>query len=150
MNKVELVVLGEPVGKRRPKVSMKYGIVRTYTPKITTDYEHLIASEYKKHYSKPVFKEGQPLKAIVNIYFGLKKSDYGKKGLNKKGREKIEKLFATKHTDIDNVLKSVFDALNEICYPDDCQIVVVEAYKMFSETPRVEIGIQDIEEKPNA
>lgn len=142
MSKVYLVVYGEPVGKQRPKVSMKDGIIRTYTPKKSTNYEHLIANEYKKHYSKPMFKEDEPIKATINIFFGLKKSDYGKTGLNKQGREKLYRLFATKHTDIDNVLKSVFDGLNEICYPDDCQIVAVEACKMYSETPRVEIVLE--------
>ena len=142
MSRVYLVVYGEPVGKKRPKVSMKDGIIRTYTPAVSTNYEHLIAKEYKNHYSTQMFKKDEPIKAIVNIFFGLRKSDYGKYGPNKQGREKLIKLFATKHTDIDNVLKSVFDALNEICYPDDCQIVAVESCKMYSEKPRVEIVLE--------
>ena len=142
MSKVHLIIKGEPVGKQRPKVSMKDGIIRTYTPEKTMKYESLIAHEYMKQYQKPSFSVDEPIKANVYIHFGLKKSDLGKTGPNKQGREKLEKGFATNPVDIDNVLKSVFDALNEICYPDDCQIVAVESCKMYSEKPRVEIVLE--------
>lgn len=142
MSKVHLIIKGEPVGKQRPKVSMKDGIIRTYTPEKTMKYESLIAHEYMKKYQKPSFGVDEPIKANVYIHFGLKKSDLGKNGPNKQGREKLEKGFATNPVDIDNVLKSVFDSLNAICYPDDKQIVEVHAYKWYSEEPMVEIVLE--------
>lgn len=145
MSKVELTILGTPVGKQRPKVSMANGVVRTYTPTKTMNYETLIAHEYMCKYKGQVFAINEPIYAIVKAYFGLNKGDYGKKGLNKSGREKIEKGFATTHIDIDNILKSVFDALNKVCYPDDKQIVSVIATKEWTtDTPRVEIYLESL------
>lgn len=145
MSKVELTILGTPVGKQRPRVSMANGIVRTYTPSKTTNYETLVAHEYMSKYKGQVFAIDEPIYAIVKAYFGLNKGDYGKKGLNKSGRDKMEKGFATTHIDIDNILKSVFDALNKICYPDDKQIVSVIATKEWTtDTPRVEIYLESL------
>lgn len=144
-NVVKLTILGEPMGKQRPRYSMYNGIVRTYTPQKTINYESLIAHEYNEKYGKLMFERDRPLKIVVDAYFGLSKSDYGKKGLNKSGREKLEMRYCTKHLDVDNVVKVVMDALNSICYVDDKQIVCVEAYKVWTtETPKVEITIMEI------
>ena len=145
MNKVELTILGEPMGKQRPRYSMYGGIVRTYTPQKTINYESLITHEYNSKYGKLMFEKGTPLLVKVLAFYGLKKSDFGKKGLNKGGREKISQRFATIKPDIDNVLKSVLDALNGICYFDDNQISQIIATKEYTlETPRVEIYIEEL------
>lgn len=142
---VELTILGEPMGKQRPRYSQYGGFVRTYTPQKTINYESLIVHEFNEKYGKLMFEKDIPIKASVISYFGLKKSDFGKKGLNKSGREKMEKGFATTHIDIDNVLKIVFDALNSICYVDDKQICQVESTKLYTlETPRVEIVLESL------
>lgn len=147
MSKVELVIYGDPMGKQRPRVSMYNGIVRTYTPEKTTNYENLIKHEYTSKYDRQVFIHGEPISAKVIAYFGLNNGDFGKKGLNKSGREKISGVFATIKPDIDNCLKCVFDALNTICYPDDNQIVQVSASKCYTlETPRVEITLESLRE----
>lgn len=146
--KVELTILGEPMGKQRPRYSQYNGYVRTYTPQKTINYESLIVHEYNQKYGKLMFEKDIPIKAIVTSYFGLTKADYCKKGLSKSGREKMEKGFATTHLDIDNVLKIVFDALNSICYVDDKQICMVESTKKYTEeTPRVEIILENLWEK---
>lgn len=146
MKKVELTILGSPMGKQRPRVSMRNGIVRTYTPQKTTNYESLIAHEYMSKYNGRVFEPNEPIRASVVAYFGLNKSDFGKKGLNKSGREKIDRGFATTHCDIDNILKCVFDSLNTICYYDDKQIVYVVARKLYTlETPRVVITLESLQ-----
>ena len=151
MNKVELTILGEPMGKQRPRYSMYGGIVRTYTPQKTINYESLIAHEYNSKYGKVMFDRGTPLKVYVDAYFGLKKSDFGKKGLNKSGRKKITTHWATIKADVDNVLKSVFDSLNGICYFDDSQISVVSATKQYTlDTPRVEIIIEELNSESNS
>lgn len=49
--------------------------------------------------------------------------------------------------DTDNISKNIKDALNKIAYPDDCQIVTEIIQKRYSETPRAEITISEIEER---
>lgn len=46
--------------------------------------------------------------------------------------------------DVDNHQKSIFDALNEICYKDDCQIVDVHCRKHKDINQRIEIQIEEI------
>lgn len=142
---VQLTILGEPMGKQRPRYSSYGGFVRTYTPQKTINYESLIAHEYNEKYGKLMFDRDEPIKAYITAYFGLTKADFGKKGLNKSGREKMQGVYSTKHLDIDNVIKIVLDALNSICFVDDKQVVAVESSKVYTlETPRVEIILESL------
>lgn len=50
----------------------------------------------------------------------------------------------TKKPDLDNIMKCVTDALNEIAYQDDKQIVSASIEKYYSEEPRVEVAIMEI------
>ena len=143
---VELTILGEPMGKQRPRYSMYNGIVRTYTPQKTINYESLIAHEYNQKYGKLMFERDRPIAAYIRAFFPLSKSDYGKKGLNKSGREKIAMRFCTKHVDLDNIVKCILDALNSICYVDDKQVVFITCEKQWTEgEAKVEIELEEIE-----
>ena len=147
---VKLTILGEPESKQRPRYSTYNGYVRTYTPQKTINYESLIVHEYNEKYGKLTFDRNEPVSLVVNAYFGLSKSDFGKKGLNKSGREKMEMGYCITTKDIDNIVKIIMDALNSICYVDDKQIVVINACKFWTmETPRVEIILEGIKHETN-
>ena len=45
--------------------------------------------------------------------------------------------------DVDNHQKAIFDALNEICFADDCQIVKVICNKHKDKNQRIEIQIEE-------
>lgn len=49
-----------------------------------------------------------------------------------------------KKPDCDNVAKIICDALNGCAYKDDAQIVRCTVVKYYSETPRVEVNIQEV------
>lgn len=148
MSRVELVILGEPVGKQRPRYSSYGGYVRTYTPQKTINYESLIAHEYNEKYGTLMFPQGVPVKATIKAYFGLTKGDFGKKGLNKSGRAKMAMVYCTLKCDIDNIIKSVLDSLNSICYFDDKQVVEITSSKAWTlESPRVEIILESLVEE---
>jgi Holliday junction resolvase RusA-like endonuclease len=46
--------------------------------------------------------------------------------------------------DADNLLKTIADALNGVCYSDDSQIVEVTLNKWYAEEPKAEILIREI------
>ena len=50
----------------------------------------------------------------------------------------------TKKPDLDNVIKSILDALNKVAYHDDTQIVSLSVEKFYSDSPRVEVAISSI------
>ena len=51
-----------------------------------------------------------------------------------------------KRPDLDNLIKSVLDALNGVAYKDDCQIVTMLSRKNYAEAPYVKVILND--EKP--
>lgn len=55
-------------------------------------------------------------------------------------------LLPAKKPDIDNIVKAVLDALNEVAYRDDTQVVELQVRKQYSERPRLEICNERLEE----
>lgn len=148
---IEFVIYGEPMGKQRPKVSMRNGYAHAYTPKETILYENKVLMFYKdkikdtEYEDKVIFDNNQIVEMNLVAYFGLTKQDFGKKGLSKNGQYKINRKYCNKKCDIDNIVKIVLDALNGICYNDDKQVVKITASKVYTlEQPRVEVSFNEI------
>ena len=144
MVEVSFVVFGEPMAKQRPKMTTINGHAHAYTPKDTINYENRVMVSYKG-ITERMFNRNDKLSVSVNAYFGLTKADYGKKGLNKSGREKIDGVYCDKHKDLDNIIKVVLDGLNGVAYVDDKQVVEIRGTKKYTlEEPRVEVTISVI------
>lgn len=137
--KVKFTVLGEPAGKGRPRFSRQGPFVRTYTPEKTVAYEDLVKLEYHRQCKGFRFDDGQPLDMRVTAYYSIPKS------VSKRKRQAMldHKVRPMKKPDNDNIVKMVQDALNQIAYRDDVQIVDCQLRKFFSEEPRVVITIQE-------
>jgi Holliday junction resolvase RusA-like endonuclease len=45
----------------------------------------------------------------------------------------------TGRPDLDNVIKSILDALNGVAYSDDSAVISVTAEKRYAENPRVDV-----------
>ncbi|MDU7337582.1 MAG: RusA family crossover junction endodeoxyribonuclease [Clostridium sp.] len=50
----------------------------------------------------------------------------------------------TKKPDCDNVIKTICDALNELAYKDDAQIVITQMSKYYGEVPRTLVKIIEV------
>lgn len=132
---IRLVIPGKPLGKQRPRV-LKNGI--TYTPKETVNYETLVKQLYITHHF-PEQLSG-PLRIIITAYFPIPASaSKKKKELMRAGviRPEIK-------PDWDNVGKIITDALNNLAYRDDKQIVEAIVRKFYSDEPRVEIELEEV------
>ena len=122
---VHFFVDGRPVPKGRPRVT-RHG---TYTPKSTQDYEAAIRAAWEREHVMP-FAEGDALELDVVAYFPIPK------GTPKKRSEEMVAKPYTKRGDLDNIVKSVMDALNGYAYPDDAAIWNIAARKRYTnETP---------------
>lgn len=126
---------GNPVPKARARVAVRNGRAFAYTPKKTADYESLIKARASEVCVSPI---AEPVRLIVRFYMPIPQS------WPKKQREAAlsGSMMHTKKPDIDNLIKSVCDALNGIAYIDDSQIVSIEASKCYSNNPGTEIEIQ--------
>lgn len=136
MKVIQFVVEGQPVPKGRPRFSQKTG--RAYTPARTHDAERAVVQAYKKAYPDGEhFEAGIPLELSCRFYFKLPK---------KPSKSQYEGGFTQKTPDLDNALKMISDAMNNIAYADDKQICVLRAEKRYSKYPHTEIIIRDITE----
>jgi Holliday junction resolvase RusA-like endonuclease len=131
---IKLTIPGEPMGKQRPK----FGNGRTYTPQKTVNYETLVKELYIiGNYGKQL--EGQ-LQMLVRAYFQIPKSATKGKLLDMKHNI----VRPTSRPDWDNVGKIISDALNGLAYKDDSQIVSATVEKWYSDSPRVEVEICNV------
>lgn len=138
MDKVKFTVLGEPKGKGRPRFSTQTG--RAFTPKQTVNYETLVHTEYMVQCEGFRFPDDAMLDMRILAYYSVPKS-----GSKKEKAKKLENIIRpTKKPDMDNVVKMVADALNQVAYKDDTQIVDCQVRKFYSEQPRIEVIIQEV------
>lgn len=140
---IKFTVPGVPVPKARARVTRINGVSRTYTPEKTVRYENTVAyyaSEAMKKEPIPVYQPGIALAMKLLIFleppksWSKKRKDYAYTGF----------IYPTSKPDADNICKSISDALNDIVYTDDSQIVDYIISKRYSEEPRVEIEIIEL------
>ncbi|GAH87203.1 unnamed protein product, partial [marine sediment metagenome] len=127
-NKISLTIPGEPRAKQRPKW-FKHG---TYTPEKTVSYETYIKELFTIKYSEFMPKEEA---LTLHIWAGLLMPKSTSK--KKLGMMKLGILEPAKKPDVDNILKTVMDALEKLAYKNDSQICHVVIDKDYSERPRL-------------
>ena len=140
MQTITVTIPGDPKGKGRPRFSRHGGFVKTYTPESTALYENLVRVSYIQQ--NPGVRLSGAIRAEIAAYFSIPAST------SKKKRElMVERmLHCTKKPDADNLAKCILDALNSIAYIDDKQIAELVVTKLYSEEPRVEVTLTELEE----
>ena len=138
MTEIRFTIIGEPKGKGRPRFNTHTG--HAITPKDTVNYETLVHMEYMKQCENFRFPEDAMLDMRIKAFYSIPKSK------SKKVKESMRKHIVrpTKKPDMDNVIKIIADALNQVAYRDDTQIVDCQCRKFYSEEPRVEVSIKQI------
>lgn len=137
---VKFFVPGKPQGKGRPRATARGKFVKMYTPSKTVTYESTIALFAKQAMAgKPPLDN--PAIAKLWVYMPIPKSWSKKRKLAALSGETMP---ITK-PDADNVVKAVFDAINNIVWIDDVQVVALSVFKKYSETPGVDVEINFLE-----
>lgn len=129
---------GAVQAKQRPRYSR--GVI--YTPQPTVNYEGYVKWCYSDYANKFGWSplEG-PLRAELEVFLPIPKSDSKKK----KELKKTGKMRPTVKPDIDNITKSILDALNCLAYADDKQIVECVISKYYSDEPCVYVKLIELE-----
>jgi len=144
-NGVAFTIPGVAVAKGRARFSRQGGFVRTHTPEKTVKYENLVklmASEAMAGID--LFT--RPLALSIDIYMPIP-SSWSKK------RQELAVcglIGATKKPDVSNVLKAIEDGMNGVVYQDDKLIVSGKFSKQYGLIPRVEVRIQEFQDKEAA
>lgn len=120
---VELMVIGPPAGKGRPRFNTRTG--HAHTPQATRTAEARIADAWIGAGSVrlpdgPVFCR---VEAVMSRPAGHWRTDGS---LSAAG---VRAPWPTKKPDLDNIIKLVGDSLNKLAYRDDADIVRVDAVR---------------------
>ena len=139
MTAIAFVVPGVPVGKGRPRFAKRGAYVTTYTPEKTASYENLVKVKAEEAMAgRPAF-EGA-VSVVIWLYVTPPAS-----WSQKKQREALDgRIFPTSKPDIDNVLKGIMDACNEIVFKDDKQAVDVRVVKRYGQVARAAVEVRPL------
>ena len=136
---VTFEVEGDPVPKGRPRFARRGQFVQTYTDAKTIDYETHVAMK-----ARQAIGASEPLQGALTVFLYLRYAvppSYSKK----RKEACLLGLEFPKKIDIDNVYKSITDAMNGIVYTDDSQIVEAHITKIYAETAGANIMVQECE-----
>jgi len=131
-NAIKFTVYGLPKPKARARtVKLRNGKTVSYTPKKTEDWEDSIRLQALEHRQEPLWDEA----LIFEATFILPKP----KSVPKK------RIFPETKPDLDNLCKSVTDALEGLIYTNDSRIVDKVLRKRYGDAPGVEVRISKAE-----
>ena len=137
---ITFVVHGTAVPKQRPRISRG----RAYTPKRTKDYEERVLNEFRSSYSGfyPAFGKDVPVWVCIHIIQAIPKSWSKKKRAQAESGEIVP---LSRNGDVDNIAKSILDALNGFAYEDDCQVTTLIITKQYGVNPCAEVRLGEDE-----
>lgn len=141
MKSINFVVPGEPTAQGRPRFSTAGGFVKAYDPEKSRNYKTFVKCLAKEAAEKQGWEfTEKPLfvRIIAVLSIPASKSKKFKQRVN----DGLE--FPTKKPDVDNIFKTVTDAMSGILYKDDKQIVFANIAKTYGEQPRVEVHLEEL------
>ena len=117
---IRLWVPGPPIAQQRPRAVAVKGKARVYHPNgASKQYKRQIALKARQAFSDPL---AGPVVLALRFCMPRPKSRVWK-------TKEMPREWHTKKPDIDNLMKSVMDALNGIAWHDDSQVCETRAMK---------------------
>ena len=138
---IEFKVEGRPVPQPRPRVyRTATGKSKAVNSRQSINYKRIVKyAALSEMNRQQLTMTDRPLAMRLTFVFAPPKS-YTKKKLEAVNSGELR---YTKHKDLDNLAKSVMDALNNVVYKDDSQIVTLCANKEYGEEDCVLIRIEE-------
>ena len=136
---IQFTVYGEPKAQGRPKAAVIKGRAIMYDPKPSRDFKRDIKAVAQAHVPDKLLTGALILE--LKIYRPIPKS------FSKKKREKAlaGELRPTTKPDLKNYIAGVEDALENMLYANDSQIVSYgDTGKWYGDPPRIEVEIREL------
>lgn len=131
----EILIKGEPIGKKRPRFARRGKFVATINDQTTEEGRFLF--EVQKQWDLPALTSY--LSVRMFFCFTIPKSASRKKAV----LMELGEILPTKK-DLDNCIKFALDCLNGETWKDDKQITVIEARKFYGREPYTQIIIRKV------
>lgn len=132
-------VPGEPCAQGRPRFTTIGGYARAYDPAKSKNYKSFVKLVAMEAMEKQGWRYTElPIKVTIAAYLQCPKSK------SKRFREAAlsGKEFPCKKPDVDNLFKTITDALSGVAYKDDKQICLGVVTKFYAAEPRVDVKIE--------
>lgn len=127
----EVHVRGHVVGKGRPRFVRNGNRVGVFTPDATVEAERAIAAAWVGLGARPILRPNA-VELQVEARLARPKMHFR----TARGHEQEVKPNAparpTVKPDLDNLVKTVKDALNGVAWEDDAQVVYIDAHKFYA------------------
>jgi len=139
-------VPGMPQGKARPRVSLKNGKARAYTPQKTRAYEGRVCFFAARELAGDFELLTLPVAVEIIAWYQRPKSHYGTGRNAGVLKPQFENVWPGTVPDLDNVEKAICDSLNGLVWKDDAQVVDMRSRKFYEDElgPRVEVRIEGL------
>ncbi len=122
----------QPVAKGRPRFTTRGKFAKAYTDAKTRDAEDNFAAQSVK------YKPEVPIEGAIKLTLVFA-------SIKPKSKPKKVKHWTTR-PDLDNFIKLVKDALNNIFWKDDSQIIEVNAKKIYDDNVYTDVEIEEVDE----
>lgn len=126
--RIRLSIPMNPVPKGRPRVAVRDGKVRTYTPERTQEAQDTLIGLIYKHRDK-MFAPYVPVRLSITFY--RQRSKWSPKS----------DILPARKPDLVNFLSLAADAMTKLLYDDDAQITDIRAKKRWSKNGQGYISI---------
>lgn len=137
---IEFKVDGKPVPAQRMTQRGKYVKKNAQRYLAYKSAVKLIARSYMaRNRLEPIQEQ---VRVDIDFYYQIPKS-YSRKQIQAIA-DSDHKLRPRSQGDLDNLVKSITDGCNKICYNDDIQIAELKARKLYGDTDHVVVKIQTI------
>lgn len=133
---VQFSVPGVPVGKGRAKFARRGKFTIAYTPEKTVNYENLVKFAASKAMDGKI-----PIVDAVSVTIIITVNPPESWSQKKRLLALSGYIHPTTKPDIDNVIKTIFDAMNAIVWIDDKQVVHNETTKLYGEIASASVAV---------
>ena len=136
---VLMIVTSLPTAALADEVTVSGEHVHAYTPRRTADYEWLVRQCFRaQNRNACIVADNKPVRVEITAIYPIPKSDSKAEQERKRGAAAMVK------PDIDNVAKIILDAMNDLAWHDDKQVVSLAVDKLYGEQPGVHVRIVEI------
>lgn len=117
--KVEFFLPIEPRPKRTGQMSFRNGKAVFFKNKTNRAFEKEVKSFFEYNFKNVWYSKEKPLR--IKVQFNMKRP------------KSVKRVYHTVKSDIDNLLKNLFDSLQGILFEQDQQIIEIHAKKSYAE-----------------
>lgn len=136
---MEFEIMGAPVGKRRPRFSTINGFAQAIKVQADVEYENMVRLMFNLNKPSDYDLFDKPVSVRIEAYFPIPKS------FSKKRAEEATAgvIHPQKKPDADNIAKIICDALNNVAYHDDTQVIELIVVKKYAREPKVKVALAE-------